>query len=241
LYTYDALGRKQSVTVPSGTTEYTYDHYGRLETVTSPDGTTTYTYDTHGNKESVIYPNGITTTYGYDTLNRLTSVETRTITNDLLASYVYTLNAKGQRMRMEEGVGGPTVRVIDYVYDAADGLIQENVSDPVLGNRTITYTYDPVGNRLTKSDSGVTISYTYDENDRLITEGGYTYTYDSNGNMLTKTGNGETWQLTYNALNQVIGADITTLSGATSWTTCTITMASGWGKPSMAQMRPPMW
>jgi hypothetical protein len=79
------------------------------------------------------------------------SVEIRTLTNDLLASYVYTLNSTGQRTRVEEGAGGPSVRVIDYEYDAADRLIAERLTDPVLGNRTITYTDDPVSNRLEKS------------------------------------------------------------------------------------------
>jgi YD repeat-containing protein len=104
-------------------------------------------------------------------------------------------------------------------------LTEEQIADTVLGNRTITYTYDNVGNRLEKMDCTdarpcVSTTYAYDDNDRLTasTEEGVTttYTYDDNGNMLTKTGNGETWHLTYNALNQVTGADITTPSGATS-------------------------
>jgi YD repeat-containing protein len=98
----------------------------------------------------MMYPNGTITEYGYDTLNRLISVETRTMTNDLLAAYTYTLDAKGQRTHVEEQ---PIGRRIDYEYDAADRLIEEHISDPVLGNRTISYTYDPVGNRLTKDDN----------------------------------------------------------------------------------------
>ena len=213
-YSYDAFGRTQTVTTPSGTTGYGYDTYGRLTNVTDPDGAETrYTYDEHGNKANMIYPNGTITECGYDTLNRLISVETRTITNDLLAAYSYTLNAKGQRTHVEEQ---PIGRVIDYEYDAADRLIAEHISDPVLGNRTISYTYDPVGNRLAKDDNGVVTEYVYDDNDRLLTENEYAYTYDDNGNLLTKIGNGEEWQLTYNALNHVEHADISTSQGTSS-------------------------
>jgi YD repeat-containing protein len=128
-YRYDAFGRTQTVTTPSGTTGYGY--YGRLISVTDPDGAETrYTYDEHGNKASMISPNGPITEYGYDTLNRLISVETHTMTNDLLAAYTYTLNAKGQRTHVEEQ---PTGRTIEYDYDAADRLIAERISDPVLG------------------------------------------------------------------------------------------------------------
>ena len=211
-YAYDEFGRKQRVTSPSGSADYGYDQYGRLTSVTDADGNETrYTYDEHGNKARMISPNGTLTEYGYDNLNRLTVVETRTVSGTVLASYSYTLNAKGQRIHVEEQ---PTGRVIDYAYDAADRLIEERISDPALGNRTIGYSYDPVGNRLTKTDNGVSTEYSYDDNDRLLTESGYAYTYDNNGNMLSKTGNGEQWQLAYNALNQVTRANISGPQGS---------------------------
>ena len=211
-YDYDELGRKQRVTSPSGSTDYDYDQYGRLTSITDAAGNETrYTYDAHSNKASTIYPNGTLTEYGYDTLNRLIAVETRTLSGTVLGSYSYTLNSKGQRTHVEEQ---PTGRVIDYAYDAADRLIEERISDPTLGNRTIGYAYDPVGNRMTRNDNGVITEYSYDDNDRLLTENGYAYTYDNNGNMLTKSGNGEQWQLTYNALNQVTRANINTPQGS---------------------------
>ncbi|MDI6736881.1 MAG: hypothetical protein QME42_11950, partial [bacterium] len=52
-------------------------------------------------------------------------------------------------------------------------------------NRSITtYSYDPVGNRLTMNG----ISYTYDAGDRLLQVGATTYGYDGNGNMISKIG-----------------------------------------------------
>src|SRR5262249_36141321 len=65
--------------------------------------------------------------------------------------------------------------------------------DAVLGNRTIDYTYDAVGNRLSRNDSalgeGLT-SYTYDAQDRLVTEVANgrvaQSTYDRNGNLLSR-------------------------------------------------------
>jgi YD repeat-containing protein len=96
--------------MPVGSLIYDYDDDGRLETVTAPDGVsvTRYTYDTHGNKASVIYPNGIITEYGYNNLNRLISVETRTLMSDIIASYAYT-TIMGQRVKGEghwaKGIG----------------------------------------------------------------------------------------------------------------------------------------
>jgi predicted RNA-binding protein (virulence factor B family) len=59
---------------------------------------------------------GHLTIFGYDNLNRLTSVETRNLLNEIVASYAYTLNSKGQRTHVEEGFGGAILRTIDYVY-----------------------------------------------------------------------------------------------------------------------------
>lgn len=61
---------------------------------------------------------------------------------------------------------------------------------------TTVYTYDATGNRLTKTVDGssaegsgpqadVETVYTYDANDRMISDGMNTYTYDNNGNTLS--------------------------------------------------------
>ncbi len=210
--------------MPSGTTEYEYDTFDRVVSVHANGEETRDTYDEHGNKASVIYPNGpstslrtgVTTEYGYDTLNRLISVRHRALTGEVLASYSYTFTSKGQREQVEERIAGQVVRTIAYTYDAADRLIEEQMTDTVTGALTITYTYDPVGNRLTKHDDGVMTTYTYDNNDRLLTEGGYSYSYDNNGNMLSKAGNSEQINLSYNALNQLVHADMTTTTGSTT-------------------------
>ncbi|MCP4284708.1 MAG: RHS repeat-associated core domain-containing protein, partial [Gammaproteobacteria bacterium] len=75
---------------------------------------------------------------------------------------------------------------------------------------------------MTKENNGVMTTYTYDHNDRLLTEtplpggAGVTYTYDNNGNMLSKAGNGEQMNLTYNVLNQLAHAEMTTTTDSTT-------------------------
>src|SRR5690606_32153258 len=77
-------------------------------------------------------------------------------------------------------------RKVEYEYDELYRLIEERIFDPIEGYSTISYTYDAVGNRLTRNVDGVTIRYTYDDNNRLITEGETIYSYDDNGNMIGK-------------------------------------------------------
>lgn len=182
-YTYDEEGNRTSVTVPSGTTRYTYDELNRLTTVIDPDGgITRYVYDANGNRSSVIYPNNTVTEYTYDSLNRLTELVNRKADGTIISSYRYILGPKGNRLKVEENNG----RKVEYEYDELYRLIEERIFDPIEGYSTISYTYDAVGNRLTRNVDGVTIRYTYDDNNRLITEGETIYSYDDNGNMIGK-------------------------------------------------------
>jgi len=232
-YTYDALNRLSTVTDPDGgVTTYTYDAVGNRASVIYPNGTVTeYTYDSleiphvaevarlrevgcFGQPEFWqirLQKNHYFLAWGIcdDSLNRLTNLVNRQSGSGIISSYVYTLGPAGNRTRVVEDTG----RTVDYSYDATYKLVQESINDPVSGSRVIDYTYDPVGNRLTKMDSGVTSTYTYDTNDRLLTEDGITYAYDDNGNTLSKVSGAETVFYTYDSQNRLIQADTTTSSG----------------------------
>ena len=219
-YTYDAKGNRTSVTTSAGSTAYTYNGANLLETVTDPDGgITVYSYNSVGNHIKVEYPNGTYTEYSYDSLNRPIEIVHRKSDGSLLASYTYTLGPAGNKTRVVENTG----RTVDYTYDALYRLTQERIDDPVDGIATIDYTYDAVGNRLTKVETKptqtITTTYTYDDNDRLITEivtvtgtdpsvTTYTYTYDDNGNTLSKTDGTNVNTYSYDYENRLVSADI---------------------------------
>lgn len=205
-YTYDDNGNRTSVTTPDGTTEYAFDALRRLTEVTDPDGgVTIYQYDNAGNQISLTYPNGTITEYTFDTLNRLTLIETSSSTGGVISSYAYTLGPAGHRLQVIEHSG----RTVDYTYDALYRLVEEDIVDAVLGSETISYTYDAFSNRLSKTDSTGTISYIYDANDRLISETGplqtLTYTYDANGNTLTKSDGIDVTTYSYDYQNRLTG------------------------------------
>ena len=76
--------------------------------------------------------------------------------------------------------------MVDYVYDSTNRLLSESISEPGKDDRVLTYTYDKVGNRLTKAENGFTTTYEYDANNRLRKEDDVTYSYDNNGNLIAK-------------------------------------------------------
>ncbi len=207
-YTYDAVGNRTSLATPAGTVSYTFDALNRLETVTDPDsGVTRYQYNPVSYLVRTDLPNGTSETRDYDSLNRLVFLENLG-PGGVISSYRYTLATTGRRDTVVEDDG----RRVDYRYDALDRLTGEQIADAVFGDRTIDYTYDPVGNRLTRNDTtdGLT-TYTYDDNDQLLTEtlaGEVTqYTYDDNGNTLSKISVTDRVFYDWDFENRLIAAD----------------------------------
>ncbi len=211
-YEYDAAGNRTKVITPSGSVTYTYDEQNRLKTVTSSQGITTYFYDAVGNLERTQLPNGVVETREYDELNRLKLVK-NSKDGVVLSSFDYSLDLVGHRRVVTEQNG----RRVNYEYDDLYRLTKEtifNASGSV--ERTIEYTYDKVGNRLSKNDSveGVT-TYTYDDNDRLLQEELrrnnvlvklIEYRYDANGNTIRKIENGSQETVyAWNKENRLVG------------------------------------
>jgi RHS repeat-associated protein len=187
---YDAQGNRTSVLTPFGTTAYSYDALNRMVSVVSPQSkTTTYHYDAVGNRDSVISPNGTTSGYQYDNLNRLTRMR-HYKAGTILAHYAYTLNAAGIRTQVTEKDSSKAFFSYDNLYRLKSERRTGNHTD------TMTYTYDPVGNRLAKVHRGVTTTYAYNNRDQLLSEwdgsDSTRYSYDSAGRMLTKVETGGT-------------------------------------------------
>ena len=155
---------------------------------------------------STSFEGGSTYTY-----SRLTKLVTKKADGTIIASYTYTLDLAGNRTKVEEHSG----RVVEYDYDDTHKLLKETISEPGQSSgRVISYTYDAVGNRLTKTDNGLSVLYQYDKNNRLFKEGDIIYKYDDNGNLIEKDGTDELIQYSYNQENRLIRAE-TTSAGVT--------------------------
>jgi RHS repeat-associated protein len=210
-YDYDPQGNRTKLTALIAATSLvvnsSYDELGRLATVTDPAGRVyTHGYDPNGNRGSLTHPNGALTAYGYDALNRLTSLTTTHPASDRhIQGYAFTLGPAGNRTRIVEAQGLPHERTLDYSYDALYRLTGETVTESLGLVYAKTFGYDPVGNRLTQATTigpvGAlgphlqpgTIGYGYDERDRMLSEqleaGPPTaHGWDANGNLTTEDG-----------------------------------------------------
>jgi YD repeat-containing protein len=222
-YNYDAVNRLTSVTFPrSRTVGYTYSNVGNRATVTHLGSrTVTYSYDEANNLTSVTDWNSQQTAYAYDNAGRLTTatlpsgtgiVVTMSYDNadrltgiswdkggTTLASASYTLDAAGSRTQRVDQAGTHS-----YSYDALYRLTSVTYPDPV----TDSFTYDAVGNRLSRNST----TYTYDAADRIVSVGSTSYKYDNNGNLTARGSDSFSWDAADRLASATVAGTTTTFA-----------------------------
>jgi RHS repeat-associated protein len=98
----------------------------------------------------------------------------------VLPAGVYTVRGNatdGLGFEAPEATATARIGAINYSYDRLYRLTGVSGAAPAT-----TYSYDPVGNRLSMV-RGTTTSYTYDRADRISSAGGIAYTFDAKGNV----------------------------------------------------------
>ena len=174
------------------TVTYSTNIWGNVRYVQSNWGTGA---NSHTLRTDYSYETDPTDSY---TMFRLGCITT-TLKNGSAAAYVvnqneYTYDNIGNRLT--NTVSADTnkdgtleqVRTEGYTYDSLSRLTNVNYGD----GETQGYTFDPMGNRLTKTDGGTT-NYTYNNANMLLTAGANNYNNDPNGNTLTGGGRTNTW------------------------------------------------
>lgn len=197
-FTYDAAGRRKTLTGPDGLTQkYFYNAQGKLSQITdgNDNNLVGYLYDAAGRTTRVNQGNGLFTLYTYNDLDQITSIVNHAADASVLSSIAYTYNS--QHLVASATTPDGTTQ---YLYDALGQL--KSVALP--GGRTITYEYDPTGNRIRAVDSGVTTNSTVNILNETLTAGATTYTYDTDGNLATKTDAGGTTTYAYDFENRLI-------------------------------------
>jgi len=178
-YVYNALSQLTSVrqqgvsggnTVAQKRADFTYDASGLFESITR------YA-DVSGTNDVV------TSTYSYDGMGRLSSLNHLDTSLTGIAGYDFTYDAASRITSVDSLIDGLT----NYTHDNTDQLTAADHT----GATDETYTYDANGNRTMSG-------YSIGSNNRLLSDGTYNYTYDNEGNRLSKqkisTGEREEYQ-----------------------------------------------
>jgi RHS repeat-associated protein len=193
---YDALSRRTSLTRPNSVnTAYTYDNLSRLLSVThAKSGTTldgaSYTVDNAGNRtaKSDLYA-GVTSNYTYDSIYELTQAKQGTSTTETysfdpvgnrtasLGVSSYTNNSSNELTSTSNATytydnnGNTLTKVVGSNTTQCFWDYENRMSSVTLpgSGGTVSFKYDPFGNRIYKSSASATSIYAYD-GDYLIEE-----------------------------------------------------------------------
>ncbi|HJQ41121.1 MAG TPA: Ig-like domain-containing protein [Thermoanaerobaculia bacterium] len=209
-FTFNDRGQVTQISDPrTGTSTYSYVtngvKQGYLSTVTSADGMATFQFDNRGNATSLTTPGAGTRSF---TVNKLDQVEKE-------------MGGSSQIETTYDATSNPASEKALAGYDPSTG-------DPIYS--TSTYNINEVGRVVSRTENGLTTSYTYDAAGNLtrINRPGTLpeiYTYDVRDRMITATEDNGTAQFAYDG-----NGDMTELKNprakATSWT------RNGFGHPA---------
>jgi RHS repeat-associated protein len=211
-YGYDAASNRTGFTDPeSGATSYVYDTLNRLQTLTPPaafsgTGNFGFSYDALSRRTQMTRPNGLKSVYAYDNLSRLQSVLHQSGATTLDGAAYAVDNAGNRTSRTPQPSGVASNYAYDNIYQLT-GVTQNSTT-------TESYTYDPVGNRL--SSLGVS-PYSNNASNQLTSIPGTTYTYDNNGNTLTKVVGTNTTSYTWDFENRLTSVTLPGTGGTVSF------------------------
>ena len=232
---------------------YIYDENGWLQEIKGElhsKGQTTekvlrsYSYDAYGKvKEIKDYRNrlkngaqAVQKIYTYDSFDRVKEmIYTDLETGKVMESYQYSydknsnITKKTQVNNYPKEDADKVNETKSYTYDTLGRLTKTVTTDHSKDDKTktVTYTYDNVGNRLKEDDGTTTTSYTYNGLDQLKTstkekrtavDEVRQYSYDANGNQtdVKNTKTGQTESYTYDAENRLSKVAVTDKDGKTA-------------------------
>jgi RHS repeat-associated protein len=224
----------------TGVVTKVYDDSDRLTSVQDWLGRqTTYGYDPDSNMTLATFPNGTKSVQGFNNGDQLTSISDQTTGGSVLMSFTYGRDNDGllgsstttgvpgsnetytpyNSLLHLTTVNGSTV----YGYDASDAIVQmpggktlsygnsaDELSSSAVGGTTTTYTFDGLGNRITKKTGNTTTTYSYDMASRLTAVGSTSYHYNGDGLRTSKVAGSTTTQETFDPLTGDLLQDGTT-------------------------------
>jgi RHS repeat-associated protein len=229
-YVYDNQGNLLTRTDPlNHVSTYTYDALNRCVSFLDPiHNKTIYSYNENNDLTAVVDPRGLVTIYTYDGLDDQTGV-----TSPDTGATARTFDAAGNVLTSTDA----RAKVGAYTYDA----LNRPLTIKWTGGETIAYTYDTgtdgIGHLVKMTDPAGTTSFTYDQLGQMLTKSQLTgtvtltviYAYDAFGRMsILKYPSGKTITYSYDSSGRVAALS----SGAGSIAYFPFGPAKSWTEPN---------
>ena len=238
IYTYTSMNDIESITDERGNCiRYSYVPGGdKVAKVEFPEGgVETYSYDVRGNLSRVVDQFGNETTYTYDALERLVSVDEngskKEFGYDAVGNVLWRKDPEGNITRFTYSLTGDILKVedalgneVEYTYDSMGQLIEVLQKGRIEGeeDRRISYERDLLGRVCSIKDAlGYVEKFNYNNRGQLVEQmdkDGYLtkYFYNKQGDVSkVQYEDGREVELSYNPLRQL--EEIKDWQGTTSF------------------------
>src|ERR1700722_5801774 len=159
-YAYDSADRVTSMTYPDGVVvKYGYDGGGNVVSVSDGMGNNianAFAYTASGRLTGLKYGNGTYSSYVYDVMDRMTTLESFNPSSAAMQNMTYAYDGDSNITSIQDAVYGHNQQ---FTYDTMNRL----TGAVGAGYGTENYTYDAVGNLLTKGSAAFMFSPNHHE------------------------------------------------------------------------------
>ena len=173
-----------------------------------------FQYDLLSRATTILYGSGLSRAASFDGIGQTTNRIDKTSVGAITQAMTFSYDGVGNRTVILDGNNRTT-----YTYDKKNRLIADDTTGTNAHN--YVYSYDPIDNRLTSSETGILATWIYDASSRMTTsiEGSTvsSYTYDSNGNLLAAQVGAQWNTMTYDKENR-LATYRDNLTGLTTYT-----------------------
>ena len=195
-YTYDNNFRVTSLTVNGANgVSLGYDNDGLLTSA----GALTLTRDPANGRLNGTTLSSITTSISYDDSTGVVTSYTAKSGSDTLLRVSYTRDSLDRITQLSETIQG-TTRAYAYAYDLVGRLDQVRLNGVLVSD----YEFDANGNRTGFTTQAGTVGATFDDQDRILTNGNSTYAYSANGELKSKVTGSDTTRFTYDVAGNLV-------------------------------------
>ncbi|WP_162141155.1 RHS repeat-associated core domain-containing protein [Simiduia agarivorans] len=221
-YTYYPNGQKKTYTNPEGVTySYQYNKNSQLTGVEIPgEGQIAWANHQWLAPQLQLLPGGARINSQYDGLLRLKEREFRDAAHKLLGSAGYSFDAESNITAIDTEHGrysfgyDDAYRLTDADYNAQAEAPEAQATNPnpPAANpfAAEAFSYDGVGNRLTRARGGENLSYSYNNHNQLTAISGdraESFTYNANGHTVNHVAAGISTDYRFNAEERLIAVE----------------------------------
>jgi RHS repeat-associated protein len=208
--TLDAVANRLVLQDNFGVTSYAWDNQSRLTGIQNPlNERTTIQWDALDREQHRVLGNGMAVSHTYDSAGRETLLENRNAAGVGLAVFTNSYSQVDNRITVAEIDG----TLVSFSYDRSSQLANEQRSGANAYN--ITYSWDPLGNRLQQISSGQITANTFNSaNELLVVQppagAATTNSWDANGNLLVANTGGALTTNIWSAENKLLNTAFST-------------------------------